>query len=66
MADLDRLPQLKSFEDVVRLVIEELGALCPSLERLAAYRLRPNAPEFSDVRYHIREAHCQLCRTELA
>ena len=36
--------------------IEELGALCPSSEWLRAYLLKPDAPEFANVRYHIQEA----------
>lgn len=58
-------PQLNSFGDVVRWVIDELGALCPSAARLAAYRVNPHAPEHHDVRYHVEEAGCRICRAEL-
>lgn len=59
------LPELHSFADVVRWVVEELGAMCPSAERLMAYRLRPEAPEYRDIHYHVEEAGCRLCRAEL-
>ncbi len=58
------LPQLSSFAEVVRWVIEELGALCPSPERLAAYHAHPHAAEYRDVRYHVEEAGCPICRAE--
>lgn len=58
-------PQLDSFAEVVRWVIEELGALCPSAERLAAYQADPQAAEYHDVRYHVEEAGCPICRAEL-
>lgn len=61
----DPLPEFDSFAAVVRWVIEELGALCPSAERLAAYRADPHQTEFHDVRYHVEEAGCPLCRAEL-
>ncbi len=59
------LPQLGSFAEVVRWVIEELGALCPTAQRLAAYHAHPQAPEYHDVRYHVEEAGCPICRAEL-
>ena len=59
------MPELRTFGDVVRWVIDELGAMCPSPERLQAYRLNPDAPEFSDIRYHVQEATCRHCRAEL-
>lgn len=59
------VPQLQTFADVVRWVVEELGALCPSPQRLAAYLADPQAPEYRDVRYHVEEARCPLCRAEL-
>ena len=65
MPDDTPMPTPKSFGDVVRFVIEELGAICPSPERLAAYAADPEASEFSDIRYHVREAGCRLCRAEL-
>jgi len=58
------LPRLHSFADVVRWVIEELGAMCPSPERLAAYVADPAAPEYRDLRYHVEEVGCPLCRAD--
>jgi DNA-directed RNA polymerase specialized sigma24 family protein len=58
-------PELRSFDEVVRWVIDELGAMCPSSERLAVYAERPDAVEFSDVRYHFAEAGCKLCAAEM-
>ena len=58
------LPQLHSFGDVVRWVIEELGAMCPSVDRLAAYLADPLSAAHADVRYHVEEAGCRLCRAE--
>ncbi|MCR4415324.1 MAG: hypothetical protein NUV77_23170 [Thermoguttaceae bacterium] len=62
---LPATPEFRAFADVVHWVIDELGAMCPSAERLAAYRLHPDAPEYRDVRYHVEEAACRLCRAEL-
>jgi len=61
----EALPELASFADVVRWVIDELGALCPSPERLTAYAANPQAAEYHDVRYHVEEACCPICRAEL-
>lgn len=58
-------PPLKTLGDVVRWVIEELGALCPSAERLQAYFQNPQDPQLRDVRYHVEEAGCSICRAEL-
>jgi len=58
------IPELHSFADVVRWVVEELGALCPSPQRLDAYHARPQAAEYRDVRYHLEEARCPICRAE--
>ncbi len=54
-----------TFEAVVRWVIEEMGALCPSSERLAAYLANPQSPEFIDVQYHVRQAGCCICNAEI-
>jgi DNA-directed RNA polymerase specialized sigma24 family protein len=59
------MPEIRRFGDIVRWVIEEMGALCPSLERLKEYAKRPEAPEFSDILYHVEEAGCRHCRIEL-
>lgn len=59
------VPQLDSFGEVVRWVIREMGALCPSPARLAAYRSDPEAEQYHDVRYHVDEVGCPLCRAEL-
>jgi len=37
----------------------------PRPERLAAYAADPQATEYRDVRYHIQEAACPICRAEL-
>lgn len=58
------LPAMNSFGDVVRWVVEELGAFCPSPERLAEYWRQPNAPQYRDIRYHVEEARCPICRAE--
>lgn len=57
-------PPMNSFGDVVRWVVEELGAFCPSPERLAGYWLNPDAPQYQDIRYHVEEAGCPICRAE--
>jgi hypothetical protein len=59
------LSQLDSFGEVVRWLIEELGAFCPAAQRLRAYAARPDDPSLRDVRYHVQEAGCRLCRDEL-
>lgn len=59
--------------DVLRLAIDELGALCPSDTRLVTYRDRPDADDVAEVRYHIHhsrwyldirphEPGCRLCQ----
>ncbi len=58
-------PPLHSFGDVVHWVIEERGAMCPSPQRLAAYRQQPHDKQFSDIRYHVEEAGCRICRALL-
>jgi hypothetical protein len=65
MAEQSPIPVFASWGDVVRWVIEETDALCPSPERLAAYADSPHEPALSDVRYHVEEAACRLCRAEL-
>jgi len=50
-----------SFGEVARRVIEELAAMCPSEERLAAYLRSGDKDEFSDVVYHVEEARCRFC-----
>ncbi|MGB9690186.1 hypothetical protein [Thermogutta sp.] len=57
-------PELKTLGDVVRWVIAELGAMCPSPERLAAYFANPDDASLRDVRYHVEEARCPICRAE--
>ncbi len=54
-------PPMNSFGDVVRWVVEELGAFCPSAERLAAYWRKPFDPQYRDIRYHVEEAQCPIC-----
>ncbi|RMG40350.1 MAG: sigma-70 family RNA polymerase sigma factor [Planctomycetota bacterium] len=58
--------RFSSFEEVVRFVVEEMGALCPNPERLAAYRETAHASNLSDVRYHVEAAECRICREEPA
>ena len=60
----DIVPKLHSCEEVVVWVIEELGALCPSPERLASYAANPQA-EHHDIRYHVEEAGCRICRATI-
>ena len=54
-----------SLADVVHWVVTELGAFCPSPERLAAYAANPRASEYCDVHYHVQRAACRICQTEL-
>ncbi len=61
----DPLPQLESFGDVVRWVIQELGAMCPSRQRLLAWRENPHDAHLRDVGYHVQEARCPICQAEL-
>ena len=65
MSSEAKMPEFHSFGEVVRWVVEELGAMCPSPERLAAYARDPEASDSSDVRYHVEEAGCRLCQVEL-
>lgn len=52
----------RNFHEVLMRVVNEVGALCPSDERLARFEQQPQAVEFSDLRYHIQEAQCPLCQ----
>lgn len=61
-----RLPHFATLTDVVRWVIEELGAMCPAPARLEMYRVNPTARELRDVRFHVEEAGCKICRGELS
>ncbi|MGQ9574612.1 MAG: hypothetical protein ACUVUC_04790 [Thermoguttaceae bacterium] len=58
------LPPLASFAEVAHWVIDELGALCPSPERLRAYYAHPQPGRDRDIRYHVEEAGCRICRAE--
>jgi len=57
-------PQLNSLGDVVRWVVDELGALCPSPERLRQYFKNPQDSAFRDVHYHVEELKCPICNAE--
>lgn len=46
--------------DVLRLAVDELGALCPSAARWADYETNPAADDVSDIRYHIHESRWYL------
>ncbi|ASV74374.1 hypothetical protein THTE_1772 [Thermogutta terrifontis] len=59
-----KTPELKTLGDVVRWVVAELGAMCPGPERLAAYFANPDDANLRDVRYHVEEVRCPICRTE--
>lgn len=59
------MPKLQSFAEVVCWVIEELGAICPSRDRLLQFARQQGAQEFADVHYHVMIANCGLCRAEL-
>ncbi|MDC0176259.1 sigma-70 family RNA polymerase sigma factor [Planctomycetaceae bacterium] len=62
-----QIPQFQSLGEVCRWVIKDLGGMCPSLERLTKYRRQhPGSTELSDVRYHVEEAGCHLCREDLS
>ena len=52
----------RNFHEVLMRVVNEVGALCPSDERLACFEQQPDAAEFSDLRYHIDEVPCPLCQ----
>lgn len=62
--DNSNIPELKTLGDVVHWVIRELGAMCPSPERLAAYFGNPHDPNLRDVRYHVEDAACPICCAE--
>ena len=59
------LPPLRTFDDVLRFVIEEMGAMCPSLSRLTDYVANRHVKDFSDVHYHVEEADCRLCQAKI-
>jgi len=61
-----RMPQFQSVGEVCHWVIEDLGGMCSSLERLAKYRQHPDSTELSDLRYHVQEAGCRLCGEDLS
>lgn len=67
-------PAPQRLPDVLRLAVDELGSLCPSDTRWSAFEANPAAPEFADVRYHVRESRwyldlrpqdsgCRLCQS---
>lgn len=58
-------PVLHNLAEVVHWVVEELGALCPSPERLHAYRASPHDPALEDVRYHVETARCRICQAHM-
>ncbi|MCL6508920.1 MAG: hypothetical protein K6T59_18080, partial [Bryobacteraceae bacterium] len=58
--------EFNSFEDVLRFVVDEMGALCPDPLRVQKYAQNPNNEGFCDVRYHVEEAGCRHCREELS
>lgn len=62
--DRSDIRQLRTLSDVVRWVIREVGAMCPAQERLTAYFANPADPGLRDVRYHVEEAGCPICRAE--
>lgn len=51
----------QTLAEVVRWVVDELGALCPSRERLEAYSTAPDESSLEDVRYHVEVARCRIC-----
>ena len=61
----DPTDRLQTFGDVVRWVVQELGALCPSQQRLLSWHHHPEDPSLQDVRYHVLEARCPICQAEL-
>lgn len=60
----DDYPRLKNLGDVVRWVVDELGALCPSPERLKSFFDNPRDPAVRDIRYHVEEVKCPICNAE--
>lgn len=56
----------KSFVALLRWLVEELGAMCPSSERLEAFAANPKEPSFHDLRFHVNGAGCKLCQSLLA
>jgi len=50
-----------SFEDVLRFVVDDIGALCPSAERMENYWHNPSEEECADIRYHVQECRCRHC-----
>lgn len=55
------MPLLSTFEDVLRWVIDNTDALCPSRHRLQQSLRDPGADGFRDVRYHVQGYGCQIC-----
>jgi DNA-directed RNA polymerase specialized sigma24 family protein len=62
---LPETTRFSNFAEVLRFVINEMGALCPSETRLLQYRANPSHPDYHDVHYHVREAACRLCNADL-
>ncbi len=62
---LPETTRFPNFAEVLRFVINEMGALCPSEARLWQYRANPSHPGYHDVHYHVREAACRLCNADL-
>jgi RNA polymerase sigma factor (sigma-70 family) len=50
-----------SFEDVLRFVVDDIGALCPSAERMENYWRNPSEEQCADIRYHVQECRCRHC-----
>lgn len=51
--------------DVIRWVIQNTDAMCPSNLRLRQYAASPGRPELQDVAYHVKQAPCRICQVEL-
>jgi DNA-directed RNA polymerase specialized sigma24 family protein len=57
--------EARSSSDVVRWVIGTGRGFCPVPDRLLGWSERPDAAELKDVRYHVVEAGCEACRSDL-
>jgi len=45
--------------DLLHVVVDEMGALCPTDDQLVAYLERPDAENLRHLRYHVRDAEWQ-------
>jgi hypothetical protein len=54
--------QVQNTSELFRWIMNEAGALCPAEDRLREYLAAPQGKNLHDVRYHVEQAACPMCR----